>query len=195
MAKGAEKRQFRDRNELRRWFEGNHAADEGLWFVFGKKGGPQTIKPEEALEEALCFGWIDGHQKSVDEGTYMKYFSPRRPKSNWSEKNKGIVARLEQEGRMTEQGRLKIEAAKADGRWDTSKSKQNAVSEEQIGMLVEALQGREPALSNFCNMPPSARRTYTGLWLDAKTEETRNRRLEMIADRLHRNLKPMQKEK
>lgn len=83
--------------------------------LFGKAGGPKTIKAAEALEEALCFGWIDGQMKSIDDKTYKKYFSMRRDKSKWSEKNKALVKTLEERGLMTDFGRKKIEEAKKNG--------------------------------------------------------------------------------
>ena len=83
--------------------------------ILGKAGGSKTIKAGEALEEALCFGWIDGQMQSLDDKTYRKYFSQRRGKSKWSEKNKQLVQMLEEQGRMTDSGRKKIAEAKANG--------------------------------------------------------------------------------
>lgn len=77
---------------------------DGVWLLFGKPGGPKTLKAAEALEEALCFGWIDGQIQSLNAGSYIKYFSRRREKSNWSDKNKGIAERLEKQGIMTDHG-------------------------------------------------------------------------------------------
>ena len=79
-------------------------SEEGVWLILGKAGGPKTIKAGEALEEALCFGWIDGQMQSLDDKTYRKYFSQRRGKRKWSEKNKQLVQRLEEQGRMTDSG-------------------------------------------------------------------------------------------
>ena len=96
---------FSSREEFRSWLFVHCQSPDGVWLVFDKAGGP--LKAGEALEEALCFGWIDGQMRRVDEKTYQKYFSPRREKSKWSEKNKALAQRLEEQGRMTEFGRAK----------------------------------------------------------------------------------------
>ena len=82
--------QFANRTEFRSWLSENCRSSPGIWLLFGKAGGPNTIRAGEALEEALCFGWIDGQMQSIDEKTYKKYFSMRREKSKWSEKNKSL---------------------------------------------------------------------------------------------------------
>ena len=78
---------FSDRDEFRKWLNDHYLSSGGVWLLFGKAGGPKTIKAGEALEEALCFGWIDGQMQSIDDKTYKKYFSMRRTNSKWSEKN------------------------------------------------------------------------------------------------------------
>lgn len=98
---------FSSRSEFRNWLETNCMSDEGVWLLFGKAGGPKTIKAGEALEEALCYGWIDGQMQSLDDKSYVKYFSMRRENSKWSDKNKTIVESLEKQGLMTEFGREK----------------------------------------------------------------------------------------
>lgn len=103
---------FPDRAAFRAWLETNGTSGDGVWLLFGKKGGPVTLSAGEALEEALCFGWIDGQMQSLDDTSYKKYFSIRRANSKWSEKNKALTERLEESGKMTEQGRSKIEEAK-----------------------------------------------------------------------------------
>ena len=90
--------QFLSRDEFRNWLRDNCMTSDGMWLLFGKSGGPETIKANEALEEALCFGWIDGQMKSIDDKAYLKYFSPRRKNSNWSSKNKAAVEQLEKQG-------------------------------------------------------------------------------------------------
>ena len=85
---------FTNREEFRRWLQEHCLSEEGVWLLFGKAGGPKTIKAGEALEEALCFGWIDGQMQSIDAGQYKKYFSMRRERSKWSEKNKSLVRSL-----------------------------------------------------------------------------------------------------
>ena len=98
---------FASREEFREWLCNNCLSSDGVWLLFGKSGGPKTIKAGDALEEALCFGWIDGQMQSIDDKTYKKYFSLRREKSKWSEKNKALVKNLEERGLMTDFGRKK----------------------------------------------------------------------------------------
>ena len=180
---------FADRDEFHKWLQVNCLTSKGIWLLFGKADGPKTIGPNDALEEALCFGWIDSQIKSLDEKTYIKYFSPRRKGSEWSEKNKAMVEILENQGRMTEYGRQKIAEAKQDG---TYKPKDRApITAEMTDVLTHALKGIEPAYTNFLGMSPSVKRTYTALFHEGKSEETRHKMFEKIVDRLNNNLKPM----
>lgn len=181
--------EFADRAAFREWLTQHCTSSAGVWLLFGKSGGPKTIKAGEALEEALCFGWIDGQMQSIDDKTYQKYFSMRREKSKWSEKNKALVKSLEERGLMTDYGRKKIEEAKQNGQWDAPKAM--AVTEEQIAMLLSLLQGHEPACTNFQAMSPSVKKTYTRAYFDAKTDDGRKKRIAWIVDRLNKNLKPM----
>ena len=181
--------QFSSQDEFRKWLEVNCISSGGIWLLFGKAGGPKTIKASEALEEALCFGWIDGQMKSVDDKTYVKYFSIRRKNSNWSEKNKALVKTLEQKGLMTDYGREKIEEARKNGQWDALKSP--VITDEQISYLSALLKDHEPAYSNFLAMSPSVRKTYTRAYYDAKTDDGRSKRLSWMIERLNKNLKPM----
>ena len=185
----SERMQFESRDAFRQWLQANGQTSKGIWLVFGKAGGPKTIKANEALEEALCFGWIDGQMQSIDEKTYTKYFSMRREKSNWSEKNKTIVNDLINQGLMTQFGYAKIEDAKRNGMWDAPPSAK--ISDAEIEILIDKLRDSEPAFSNFMSMSPSMKKNYAGLYLDAKSEETKQKRLEKIIFRLNQNLKPM----
>ena len=181
--------QFAGREEFRAWLAEHCLSSEGVWLLFGKAGGPKTIKAGEALEEALCFGWIDGQMQSIDEKAYRKYFALRRGKSKWSEKNKALAESLEERGLMTDFGRRKIEEAKANGQWDAPKAP--AVTEEQIASVSAVLEGHEPACANFAAMPLSVKKTYTRAYFDAKTEAGREKRVAWMVDRLNQNLKPM----
>lgn len=180
---------FAGREDFRRWLAEHCQSETGVWLLFGKAGGPKTLTAGEALEEALCFGWIDGQMQRIDDHTYRKYFSMRRENSKWSEKNKALAARLEEQGLMTDFGREKIREAKQNGQWDASAPA--PVTEEQIARLSALLEGHEPACANFRAMPPSVRRTYARAYDDAKTEAGRAKRIAWIVDRLNRNLKPM----
>ena len=184
----AEYLQFAQRADFRKWLEGNSQSSDGIWLLFGKVGGPKTLKASEALEEALCFGWIDGQMKSIDEKTYIKYFSQRRKRSKWSDKNKGIVAKLEEMGLMTEQGREKIREAKENGQWEVEKLE---IGEAHIEELKETLHEYGLAYTHFVEMSPSIQKTYARAYFDVKTEEGRKKRLQWMIERLNKNLKPM----
>lgn len=180
---------FANREDFRKWLSENCLSDEGVWLLFGKTGGPKTVKAGEALEEALCFGWIDGQMQSIDDKTYKKYFSKRREKSKWSEKNKALAKELEERGLMTDFGRKKIDEAKQNGQWDAPKSP--TVTDEQISFLSSLLEGYEPARTNFESMSLSVRKTYTRAYFDAKTDAGKEKRFLWMVDRLNKNLKPM----
>ena len=180
---------FASRAEFRSWLKDNCLSSGGIWLLFGKTGGPKTVKASEALEEALCFGWIDGQMQSIDDKSYVKYFSMRKKNSKWSEKNKALAEELEKREVMTDYGRAKIEEAKKNGQWDAPKSP--AITDEQIAVLMELLKTHEPAYTNFLAMPPSVKRTYAGAYFDAKTDDGRNKRISWMIGRLNKNLKPM----
>jgi uncharacterized protein YdeI (YjbR/CyaY-like superfamily) len=181
--------EFANREDFRRWLNANSQSSAGIWLLFGKQGGPKTIKADEALEEALCFGWIDGQMQRIDEKTYKKYFSLRRKNSKWSKKNKEIVKSLEERGLMTDCGRKKIEEAKKNGQWNAPISP--SITEEQIAFLSALLKEYEPAHTNFQAMSLSVRRTYTRAYFDAKTDAGREKRIVWMVERLNNNLKPM----
>lgn len=181
--------EFANREEFRQWLSDHCLSNAGVWLLFGKAGGPKTIKASEALEEALCFGWIDGRMQSMGDKTYKKYFSLRRENSKWSEKNKALAKRLEEQGLMTDWGRKKIEEAQKNGQWDAPKS--SAVTEEQIAVLSVLLKAYESAYANFQAMSLSVKKTYTRAYFDAKTDVGREKRIAWMVDRLNRNLKPM----
>lgn len=100
--------QFTSRDAFRNWLTANSMSSDGVWLLFGKSGGPKTINAAYTFEEALCYGWIDGQMQSLDDKSYIKYFSMRRENSKCSDKNKAIAGQLEKQGLMTDYGRLKI---------------------------------------------------------------------------------------
>lgn len=180
---------FKTRSAFRTWLVTNCVSSKGVWLQFSKIKG-RTIQAGEALEEALCFGWIDGVMKRVDEEHYLKYFSLRRKNSKWSEKNKALVQRLEKQGQLTEYGKDKIAEAKANGQWDKA-SKPPAITAEEIGAVAKLLTVNQGAYDNFQKMSPSVKKTYARAYLEAKTTAGQTRRLAWMIDRLERNLKPM----
>ncbi len=184
-----EKIEFKNRKEFHQWLSVNGTQEEGIWILFDKTLKKSSLKANEALEEALCFGWIDGQMKSIDEYNYMKYFAKRRENSKWSEKNKKLVSELEKKGLMQDAGRLKIEEAKQSGQWDINNTID--VVDNDLNKLLDAIKGVEPAYTNFLAMSPSVKKTYTKAFMDPKTEAGKQKRMAWIIERLNQNLKPM----
>jgi len=172
---------FALRGDFRIWLHENAETSEGVWLVFGKTKAIPTLSANEALEEALCFGWIDGQMKSIDNTKYIKYFARRRAKSVWSVKNKTTVEALREKGMMTEHGEKAVETAKKNGMWDerTADSEQ-----EQVKALTEKLSSFSPAYENFIKQPPSSQLASTRWYYSVKSEEKRQRILEGIVEML-----------
>lgn len=180
---------FTDRQAFRKWLGKHGTESEGIWLLFSKKGELVTLSAGDALKEALCHGWIDGQIQSIDDNTYKKYFARRLPESKWSVKNKELAQTLMEKGLMTRQGLEAIERARKNGSWDNAK--RILIDDEQMQMFREIIQLYEPAYTNLLAMSHSVQRTYSGFYLDAKSDKTRQARLKKIIDRLNRNLKPM----
>lgn len=110
---------FEDSATWRRWLDENHAKIDGVWLrLYKKASSVPTVSYAEALDEALCYGWIDGQKKSYDEDSYLQKFTPRRPKSMWSKRNTEHINRLRDAGQMTLAGLSEVEKAQSDGRWE-----------------------------------------------------------------------------
>lgn len=151
---------FRTRKDFRDWLARN-SSHPGIWLILGKDGSVVTLTAAEALEEALCFGWIDGLIERIDEVTYRKHFSPRRKGSRWSERNKALVAKWADEHLMTPKGLEVIERARQDGTWDTVQDR--SLPGERYAEF-ELLIGRSPkALENFRKMSKSTQQQFVGL--------------------------------
>ncbi len=180
---------FTDRQAFREWLGKYGTESDGIWLLFSKKGEIVTLSANDALEEALCHGWIDGQMQSLDDYTYRKYFARRIPKSKWSAKNKKLAQTLMQDGLMTQHGLEAIEQARKNGSWDNAE--RILINDGQMQMFREIIRPYEAAYANLSAMSNSVQRTYTGFYLDAKSDKTRQARLERIIDRLNKNLKPM----
>jgi uncharacterized protein YdeI (YjbR/CyaY-like superfamily) len=163
------------RAEWRAWLQENHGQSSGVWLVSFKKGtGKPRFEYEEAVEEALCFGWIDSKPNKLDEARSLLWFAPRKAKTGWSKPNKERVERLLAAGLMQLAGLAKLEQAKADGSW----SSLDAVEELQLPAdLVTALAALPPADSNFLAFPRSAKRGILEWIHTAKQPETRAARI------------------
>jgi len=180
---------FPDRNDFREWLCENAETSGGVWLVFGKTKAVVTLTANDALEEALCFGWIDGQMKSLGNTKYIKYFARRRPKSSWSEKNKKIAETLIRKKLMTKSGKKAVETAKKNGTWELPKN--DSITDKDVKELTKKLAGISPAHENFLNMPRSVKLTYTRRHLSFKSDEARQRDFVKIIERLNKNLKPM----
>jgi uncharacterized protein YdeI (YjbR/CyaY-like superfamily) len=159
----------------RRWLAKHHARSPGIWLVYDKKSErPDRLAYVDAVEEALCFGWIDSTAKSLDEKRYMQLFTPRKPRGTWARTNKARVARLIEEGLMTPAGLAAIEVAKANGSW-TSLDAVEALTVPDD--LAAALSANPEAARNFAAFPPSARKAYLHWVSQAVRPETRAERI------------------
>lgn len=144
-------RSFATAAAFERWLSSNHAKASELWLKIHKKdSGLRTVTYAEALDVALCWGWIDGLRKSHDAQSFLQRFTPRKPKSVWSQVNRGHVARLIDEGRMTSHGLAAVEAARKDGRWDGAYAPIRATSRESLPAdLLSAIHANRRALKTF----------------------------------------------
>ncbi len=179
---------FSTRSDFRAWLAENAETSEGVWLLFGKTKAVTTLSAHDALEEALCFGWIDGQMQRIDDTKYRKYFARRREKSPWSDKNKALVETLRTQKLMTALGEKAVETAKNNGMWDASPS--GAITGEQIVSFADELSHTPQAREHFMRMPRSAQTAYVRRYLSFKKEETRRKDFEKIVERLNQNLKP-----
>jgi len=180
------------RHAWRKWLEKNHAVAPGIWLIYYKKDtGKRRLSYAEAVEEALCFGWIDSLPRKLDEERTMLKFTPRKPKSVWSELNKKRIEQLIYAGLMTKAGLLRIELAKKNGSWDTlTNSDQHANKNTLPPDLEKALKKNKKALENFNAFSHSYRKRFF-YWIDsAKRDETRKARIEQTILMAAANKKP-----
>jgi uncharacterized protein YdeI (YjbR/CyaY-like superfamily) len=176
----------RDAGAWRAWLAANHGASAGVWLVLAKKGAvePTSLTYDQALDEALCFGWIDGQTGRRDEATYRQRFTHRRPRSNWSKRNTGIVERLLAEGRVHSAGVAEIERAKADGRWDAAYDSPGNIQVPPD--LAAALAAEPDAQAMFETLDSQNRYAVLYRVTGAKRADTRARRIEQFVDMLAR---------
>ena len=174
-----------DRETWRAWLEANHATSRGAWLVtWRQRTGRATLDYEAAVEEALCFGWVDSTGGSFDGDRGRLYFAPRKPRSVWAASNKARVERLVAEGRMAPAGLAAVERARANGAWDVLDSVERLVVPDD---LAAALEMRPPAAANFAAFTPSARKMLLGWIAVARRPETRARRVAEVAEAAARN--------
>jgi uncharacterized protein YdeI (YjbR/CyaY-like superfamily) len=175
-----------DADAWRAWLATNHQGPAGVWLVLAKKGAtqPTTLSYEQALDEALCHGWIDGQVRRRDEATFRQRFTPRRARSQWSQRNVSHVQRLREQGRMHTAGERAVAQAQADGRWDAAYAGQRTI--EMPDDFAAAL-AAEPQAHAMFEILTSQNRYAVLLRIDsAKRGDTRARRIEKFVTMLAR---------
>jgi uncharacterized protein YdeI (YjbR/CyaY-like superfamily) len=181
------------REKWRKWLDKNHSASPGIWMIYYKnKTDKRKFTYADAVEEALCFGWIDSLPRKLDDERAMLKFTPRKPKSTWSKLNKLRVKKLIKEGLMTQVGLAKIELAKKDGSWNAINSADRHTSNNTLpDDLKKAFSKNKKALQNFNAYAPGYRRRFF-FWIDsAKTPETRTTRIKQTVLMAAENKKPI----
>lgn len=162
--------------EWAEWLEAHHATSQGVWLAVGKKGGTRTsLTYDQAVEEALTFGWIDSTVNRLDEHRFRQLFTPRRPGGTWARSNKQRVERLLAQGRMHPAGIAAIEAAKADGSWTLL---DDIDAMKLPADLADALANDDSAAAGFERLPDSAKKQLLYWISQAKRPETRTRRIQ-----------------
>jgi uncharacterized protein YdeI (YjbR/CyaY-like superfamily) len=170
---------FEDATAFWEWLKAHHAVESEIWVKIFKKGsGQKTISWEEAVIEALCWGWIDGIKKSLDEQAYLQRFTPRRKGSNWSQRNREHVERLLAAGRMEEAGMVHVRAAQADGRWDNAYAPASEM--EMPADFLAALEQRPAAKAFFGTLNRQNRYAIGYRLATAKKPATRQKRLDQF---------------
>ena len=179
---------FKSPKDLSKWLQANHTSESELWLKIFKKGsGVPSVTWNEVVIEALCWGWIDGIKKSLDDQAYLQRITPRKTRSNWSKRNTEHIERLIIEGRMEEPGLVHVRAAKADGRWENAYS----VSEVKVPADFLAALDNSPKAKQFYETLTKSNRYAIAYGLEsAKKPETRQRRFEKFMDMLIREEKP-----
>lgn len=178
------------RQEWRQWLADNHRSKQSVWLVYyRKKSDKPTVAYQEAVEEALCFGWIDSTKKTIDEERFMQLFSRRKPTSIWSRINKDSVKRLIDQGLMTEAGLASVEKAKKNGYW---KILDDVEDLKVPGDLEEALNNIKGAMEFFLGLSRSDRKAILVWLVLARKTETRQRRISEIVELAGQKLKPKQ---
>jgi len=180
---------FASRDAWEAWLEGQHATSEGLWLKFAKKSsGIETVTYDQAVEIALCYGWIDGQARRFDEEYYLQRFTPRRTKSKWSKINRQKATELSERGEMKPAGPREVERAKADGRWDAAYDARSTATVPDD--LLRELEKNEKAREFFSEL--DRRNRYAILYhiQDAKKPETRARRIAKYVAMLAEQKKP-----
>ena len=180
----------KSRTEWRKWLEKNHQSKQSVWLVYYKTSTKvASLSWSEAVDEALCFGWIDSTKKTIDDESYMQYFSKRKPDSTWSKINKEKVARLIQNNLMTKAGFDSIERAKQNGTWFLMDDIENLIIPEDLKI---ALNKNKKSMEFFQSQSKSIKKAMLYWVVAAKRSETRKKRIEEIAQSAAKGIRPNQ---
>jgi uncharacterized protein YdeI (YjbR/CyaY-like superfamily) len=175
----------KSRKAWRDWLEKNHASSTGMWLVYAKKHSRLPLTYNEAVEEALCFGWVDSKINPIDDAFYMQMFTPRKLKSAWSALNKTRVERLLAAGLMTPAGLVVVKAAKNSGTWDATKHVEELTVPPDLEKAIKANPG---ASRNWVSYTASRRKGVLYRLAGAKRPDTRARYLQDIIENMARNM-------
>ena len=180
---------FASQETWERWLDRNHGNEEGVWLKVAKKSsGKRTVSVSEALEIALCYGWIDGQRKAFDGDYFLQRFTPRRRRSRWSKINRDSATALIERGRMRPPGLAEVERAKADGRWAAAYDSPSKI--QPTPELLAALEASPKAKALFEELDSQNRYAILYRVHDAKRPETRTRRIEKFVEMLSRGETP-----
>lgn len=175
------------RKEWRKWLEKNHQSEKSVWLIIYKKeSDTQSVYYPEAVDEALCFGWIDSKPNKRDEHSYYQFFAKRNPKSNWSKVNKEKIAKLLEQGLMHRSGLEMIEIAKQNGTWTALDEVENITIPDDLKKLFSK---NKTAFENWENFPRSSKRGILEWIMNAKKPETRQKRIEETVSLAEKNIK------
>jgi len=178
--------QPKSREAWRRWLEKHHASSPGIWLVFAKKHtGLASLSYEDAVQEALCFGWIDSLLRSIDDRFHMQIFTPRKPKSVWSAPNRTRVAQLTKLGLMTAAGVAAVALARKTGAWTALSHVEKLTIPPELQQAIDA---NPDAKRNWPTYTDSARKSFLYMLSNAKRPETRAKRIARIIDLVARNV-------
>ena len=178
----------KSRTDWRKWLEKNHQSEQSVWLIyFTKKSNVPTVNWSEAVDEALCFGWIDSTKKTIDDFSFMQYFCKRKPNSNWSKINKEKVKQLIDNGQMTKAGYESIETAKQNESWIILDEIEELIIPND---LEKAFTKHKGSKDYFLSLSKSARKIILGWIVLAKRQETRQKRIDEVVESAEQHLKP-----
>jgi len=174
--------------EWRQWLEKNHHSKQSVWLIFyTKRSNVPSLSWSEAVDEALCFGWIDSTKKKIDDSSFMQFFSRRKPKSNWSKINKQKVQQLIDSNKMAKAGYESIETAKQNGYWTILDEVEELVIPNDLEIAFKKHKGSR---DYFLSLSKSIRKIIICWVTLAKRQETRQKRIDEIVESARQNLKP-----